>query len=103
MIAKTEPKALSRRRQSSWMYLGDVAEGMRKITYAGDRFPSEAIRQAIWLYLRFTLSFRDVEDLLAERGIAVSYETVRRVNHFGSMIAAHLRKAPSKTACDLAS
>jgi hypothetical protein len=43
--------------------------------------------------LRFTLSFRDVEDLLAEREIAVSYETVRRwVNHFGPMIAADLRK-----------
>ena len=55
--------------------------------------PSEIIPQAIWLYLRFTLSFRDVEDLLAERGVVVSYETVRRwVNHFGPMIAAHLRK-----------
>jgi transposase-like protein len=51
---------------------------MRKISYAGYRFPPEVIHQAIWLYLRFTLSFRDVEDLLAERGIAVSYETVRR-------------------------
>src|SRR5208282_5015412 len=53
----------------------------------------EIIHQAIWLYLRFALSFRDVEDLLAERGIAVSYETVRRwVNHFGPTIAARLRK-----------
>jgi hypothetical protein len=43
---------------------------------------SEIIQQAIWLYVRSTLSFRDVEDLLAERGIEVSYETVRRwVNH----------------------
>jgi putative transposase len=66
---------------------------MRKISYAGYRFPPEVIDHAIWLYLRFTLSFRDVEDLLAERGIAVSYETVRRwVNHFGPMIAAQLRK-----------
>jgi hypothetical protein len=80
-----------------WMYVGAVAEGMRKISYAGYRFPPEVIRQAIWLYLRFTLSFRDVEDLLAERGIAVSYETVRRwVNHFGPMIAAHLRKRRPK-------
>src|SRR5258707_12659756 len=55
---------------------------MMKISYAGYRFPPEVIHQAIWLYLRFTLSFRNVEDLLAERGIAVSYETVRRwVNH----------------------
>ena len=79
------------------MYVGAVAEGMRKISYAGYRFPPEVIHQAIWLYLRFTLSFRDVEDLLAERGIAVSYETVRRwVNHFGPMIAAHLRKRRPK-------
>ena len=55
------------------------------------------IQQAIWLYARFTLSFRDVEDLLAERGIMVSYETVRRwVNHFGSAIAADLRKRRPK-------
>ena len=79
------------------MYLRAVAEGMRKISYAGYRFPPEVIHQAIWLYLRFTLSFRDVEDLLAERGIAVSYETVRRwVNHFGPTIAAHLRKRRPK-------
>jgi putative transposase len=52
---------------------------------------------AIWLYLRFTLSFRDVEDLLSEREITVSYETVRRwVNHFGPMIAADLRKRRPK-------
>jgi hypothetical protein len=70
---------------------------MKKISYAGYRFPPEIIHQAIWLYLRFTLSFRDVEDLLAERGIAVSYETVRRwVNHFGPMIAADLRKRRPK-------
>jgi putative transposase len=79
------------------MYVGAVAEGMRKISYTGYRFPPEVIHQAIWLYLRFTLSFRDVEDLLAERGIAVSYETVRRwVNHFGPKIAAHLRKRRPK-------
>ena len=70
---------------------------MTKISYGGYRFPPEVIHQAIWLYLRFTLSFRDVEDLLAERRIVVSYETVRRwVNHFGPMIAAHLRKRRPK-------
>src|ERR1700684_755772 len=80
-----------------WMWVGAVAEGMRKISYAGYRFPPEVIDQAIWLYLRFTLSFRDIEDLLAERGIAVSYETVRRwVNHFGPMVAANLRKRRPK-------
>ena len=46
---------------------------MEKISYARYRFPPEIIDQAIWLYLRFTLSLRDVEDLLAERGVAVSY------------------------------
>ena len=66
---------------------------MNKISYSGYRF----IQQAIWLYLGFTLSPRDVEDLLAERGVAVSYETVRRwVNHFGPMIAADLRKRRPK-------
>src|SRR6266581_4494569 len=70
---------------------------MTKISYSGYRFPPEIIDQAIWLYLRFTLSFRDVEDLLAERGIAISYETVRRwVNHFGPIIAAELRKRRPK-------
>ena len=76
---------------------GSVAKGMKKISYKGYRFPAEIIQQAIWLYLRFTLSFRDVEDLLAERGIAVTYETVRRwVNHFGPMIAADLRRRRPK-------
>ena len=70
---------------------------MKKIDYDGYRFPPAIIQQAVWLYFRFTLSFRDVEDLLAERGITVSYETVRRwVNHFGPMIAADLRKRRSK-------
>jgi putative transposase len=70
---------------------------MIKISYNGYRFPPDIIQHAIWLYLRFTLSFRDVEDLLAERGIMVSYETVRRwVNHFGPMIAADLRKRRPK-------
>ena len=68
-----------------------------KISYGGYRFPHEIIQKAIWLYIRFTLSFRDVEDLVAERGILVSYESVRRwVNHFGPMIAADLRKRRPK-------
>ena len=70
---------------------------MKEISYAGYRFPPGIIHRAIWLYLRFTLSFRDVEDLLAERGIIVSYETIRRwVSHFGPMIAADLRKRRPK-------
>jgi hypothetical protein len=72
-----------------------LAKGIMKISYAGDRFPCEIIQQAIWLYPRFTLSFRDVEDLLAERGITVSCETVPRwVNHFGPAIAADLPSIP---------
>ena len=70
---------------------------MTKTRCAGYRFPPVIIQQAIWLYVRFNLSFRDVEDLLAERGILVSRETVRRwLNHFGPMIAADLRKRRPK-------
>lgn len=51
------------------------------------------IRLGIWLYYRFTLSLRDVEDLLAERGIDVTYETVRCwANKFGPAIAANIRR-----------
>ena len=42
---------------------------MSRISYRGYRFPPDIIQRAVWLYFRFTLSFRDVEDLLAERGI----------------------------------
>ena len=67
------------------------------ISYVGYRFPPVIIQQAVWLYARFTLSFRDVEDLLAERGILVSYETVRRwVKYFGPTIAADLRRRRPK-------
>src|SRR6478736_35430 len=70
---------------------------MSKISYAGYRFPPVIIQQAVWLYARFTLSFRDVEDLVAERGIMVSYETVRRwVRYFGPTIAADLRRRRPK-------
>ena len=48
------------------------------ISFARHQFPPDIIRHAVWLYLLFTLSFRDVEDLLAERGLDVSYEAVRR-------------------------
>src|SRR4249919_208778 len=45
--------------------------------YYGHRFPPEIISYAVWVYHRFCLSFRDVEDLLAERGVTVSYEAIR--------------------------
>ena len=71
---------------------GRITERMKKISTASIVSRPRSF-QAIWLYLGFTLGLRDVEDLLAERGVAVSYETVRRwVNHFGPMIAADLRK-----------
>ncbi len=67
---------------------------MTPISFKRHRFPPEIIRHAIWLYARFTLSFRDVEELLAERGIDVSNETLRRwFLKIGGPIAANLRKA----------
>ena len=66
---------------------------MKPLSYARHQFPPDIIRHSVWLYLRFTLSFRDVEDLLAERGIEVSYETVRRwVLKFGPAFARELRR-----------
>jgi|SRR5947209_5587208 hypothetical protein len=51
---------------------------MALLSYRRHRFTPPIIQQAIWLYLRFTLSYRDVEELLAARGLDISYETVRR-------------------------
>src|SRR4030088_3140948 len=67
---------------------------MAHLSYCRHRFPPPIIQHAIWLYLRFTLSYRDVEDLLAERGLAVSYETVRRwVLKFGPAFSRRLRRS----------
>ncbi len=66
---------------------------MKQISYARHRFPGSIIQHAVWLYFRFPLSFRDVEDMLAERGIDVSYESVRRWSvKFGLGYARRLRK-----------
>jgi len=66
---------------------------MALLSYRRHRFPPPIIQHAIWLYLRFTLSYRDVEELLAERGLDVSYETVRRwVLKFGARVAQRLRR-----------
>ena len=51
---------------------------MKNISYKRHRFPAEIIRHAVWLSARFPLSYRDIEDLLAEPGLDISYETVRR-------------------------
>jgi len=67
---------------------------MTPISFKRHRFPPVIIQHAVWLYARFTLSFRDVEELLAERGIDVSNETVRRwFLKFGRLIAANLRRS----------
>jgi putative transposase len=61
--------------------------------YSGYRFPPEIISYAVWTYHRFCLSFRDVEDLLAERGIIVSYETIRQwCQKFGPAYARKLKR-----------
>ena len=66
---------------------------MQNIPFKRHRFPSEVIRHTVWLYARFTLSYRDVEDLHAERGLDISYETVRRwFLKFGGPIASNLRR-----------
>src|SRR4051794_6222096 len=66
---------------------------MQPMSYSRHRFPSELIRHAVWHYLRFTLSYRDVEELLAEWGLDISYETIRRwVLKFGPAYARNLRR-----------
>ncbi len=62
-------------------------------SYKGFRFPREIISHAVWLYHRFSLSFRDVEELLFARGIMVTYETVRQwCRKFGQAYANQLRQ-----------
>jgi putative transposase len=72
---------------------------MRTLSFKRHRFPPDVIRYAVWLYFRFTLSFRDVEELLAQRGIEVSYGTIRCWTiKFGPQIARNLKRrrlAPS--------
>jgi putative transposase len=68
------------------------------VTYKRHRFPPQIIARAVWLYFRFPLSLRLVEEMLLERGIAVSYETIRRWGKkFGPDYARRLRrKQPSR-------
>ena len=66
---------------------------MTRISCKRHRFPATVIQHALWLYFRFTLSLRDVEEMLAQRGIDVSYETIRAWTvKFGPKIAANLRR-----------
>jgi transposase-like protein len=70
-----------------------------QLSFKRHRFPGEVIRHAVWLYFRFTLSFRDVEEMMAQRGVDVSYETIRCWTiKFGPQIARSLKRnrpAPS--------
>ncbi|WP_421989835.1 IS6 family transposase [Qipengyuania sp.] len=73
---------------------------METISFKRHRFHPDIIRHAVWLYFRFTLSLRDVEDLLAERGIDVTYETIRCwSDKFGPAIAANIRKRRRPADC----
>ena len=77
---------------------------MAEISYRRHRFPPVIIQHAVWLYLRFTLSYRDVEELLAERGLDVSYETVRSwVLKFGPINRTQAAVRPSAAERSLAS
>jgi putative transposase len=77
----------ARRSGRSWL------AAMVEISYRRQRFPPIVIQHAVWLSLCFTLSHRDIEDLLAERRLDISYETVRgRVLKFGPVIARRLRR-----------
>jgi putative transposase len=61
--------------------------------YRGFRYPREIISHVVWLYFRFSLSFRDIEELMASRGIVVTYETIRQWTlRFGQQYAVELRR-----------
>jgi len=67
------------------------------ISYKRHRFPTQIIAHAVWLYFRFNLSLREVEEMLLERGIDVSYETIRRWTvKFGPQIARNLRRRQAR-------
>src|SRR5437867_12660832 len=70
-----------------------TATSTERSLYHGYRFPPEIIAHAVWLYFRFHVSFRDVQDLLAERGVIVSHETIRQwCTKFGAAFARGLRR-----------
>jgi transposase-like protein len=74
---------------------------MQPVSFKRHRFPPDDIRLAVWLYFQFTLSLRDVEEMLAQRGIEASYATVRCWTlEFGRAFAQNLRKSrPQPTGC----
>ena len=73
---------------------------MEQISYKRHRFSPEIIQYAVWLYSRFTLSFRDIKDLLAERGLDISYESVRYwLLKFGRAYAKNISLRRPKSDC----
>jgi putative transposase len=66
--------------------------GLTATHYKNHRFPVEIISHAMWLYFRFCLSFRDVEELLFERGVSVTYEAIQWCHKFGQSYANQLRR-----------
>ncbi|MEU1107084.1 IS6 family transposase, partial [Streptomyces tibetensis] len=72
--------------------------GAGSLSCKGHRYPVEVISYCVWLYFRFPLSFREVDELLFERGIIVSYETIRRwCAKFGQAYANGLRRRRPRT------
>jgi putative transposase len=92
--SKINKKQHQRGRPAGIVKLTTVGENrLMESLYRRHRFPPEIISHAVWLYHRFTLSFRDVEDLLAERGVTVSYEAIRSwCRKFGPEYARILRR-----------
>ena len=71
---------------------------MKVSIYHRHHFHSDIIKRAVWLYYLFNLSFRDIEELMIERGVDVSYETIRRwIGKFGSQYAKRIKSALGKT------
>ena len=69
-------------------------------TYKGYRYPIEVIGHAVWLYHRFALSLRDIEELLLERGVVVTYETIRCwCDKFGAGFAKRAKAANRAASC----
>jgi putative transposase len=78
--------------------IGGMSTAPSSPSYMGYRFPAEIIFHAVWLYFRFSLSYRDVEELMAARGIVVTYETIRQWSRkYGQQYANQLRRRRAQT------
>jgi putative transposase len=78
--------------------LGEYGVTTPMLSYKGHRYPVEIINHCVWLCFRFPLSFREVEEMMLERGVVVSYETIRRwCAKFGQAYASQLRRRRSQS------